>query len=94
VQAETGEPASMLELYRAGLRLRRAEPSLREQALSWLPSGAGVLAFRRGDIVCVVNMSRDHAELPGHAALLLSSQPLRGTAAPRLPPDTAAWLRP
>jgi alpha-glucosidase len=95
VEAETGDPASMLELYRAALRLRRAEPALRGPAdlMEWLPphaEDAGVLAFRRGDIACVVNLSGDHAELPDHATLLLASQPLAG---PRLPPDTAAWLR-
>jgi alpha-glucosidase len=98
VEAETGQAASMLELYRAALRLRRAEPALRGQPLDgpglrWLPSAAGVLAFQRGDIACVVNLSRDHAELPGHAALLLASQPMPAMAAPALPPDTAAWLR-
>jgi alpha-glucosidase len=92
VEAETGDPASMLELYRTALRLRRSEPSLRDTAtpMRWLPSPGGVLAFRRGTAACFVNLSGDAVALPDHAAVLLSSQPLTGHV---LDPDTAAWLR-
>jgi alpha-glucosidase len=37
----------MLELYRAALALRRAEPSLGDGPMTWLPAGDGVLAFDR-----------------------------------------------
>jgi alpha-glucosidase len=92
VEAEAGDPASMLELYRAVLRLRRSEPSLHDTAtgMRWLPSPGGVLAFQRGTVACFVNLSGDAVALPDHAAVLLSSQPLTGHT---LAPDTAAWLR-
>lgn len=92
VAAETGVSTSMLELYRAALRLRRS--ALRDQAgpLRWLLSPDGVLAFQRGEIGCVVNLSAQPAELPGHGGVLLASEPLPSSAR-TLPADTAAWLR-
>lgn len=45
VAAEAGRPGSMLELYRAALRIRRLEPALGDGPTSWLSSDDGVLAF-------------------------------------------------
>jgi alpha-glucosidase len=39
---------------------------------------------------CVANLSAGPVELPPHAAVLLTSGPLRGDGL--LPPDTTAWL--
>lgn len=93
VEAQSEDPASMLELYRAALRLRRDQPALRNERepLRWMPSAPGVLAFRRGDeVACVVNLSSDPARLPEHDRVLLSSDPLQSGA---LAPDSAVWLR-
>jgi alpha-glucosidase len=91
VETETGQAASMLELYRRALRIRRAEPALGESAaMTWRSAPAGVLAFDRGDVACVANLSPSPVELPPHTAVLLASGPL---PAGLLPPDTAAWLR-
>ena len=90
VEVQDGDPDSMLELYRAALRLRRAEPALGDGPMRWLPSPAGVLAFSRGDLSCVANLSADPVALPAHTAVLLASGPLDDGL---LPPDTAAWLR-
>jgi alpha-glucosidase len=91
VQAETGDPGSMLELYRSALRIRRAEPGLGEGPLTWLPSRAGVLAFERGTSVrCVVNLSPEPIRLPEHDGVLLATVPLDGEL---LAPDGAVWLR-
>ena len=49
VAAQVGVTTSMLELYRAGLRLRRANPWAGDGALRWLPSSDSVLAFTRGE---------------------------------------------
>jgi alpha-glucosidase len=91
VEAESGDPASMLELYRSALRLRRGEafgdPAA---AIRWLPSPHGVLAFARGDGACYLNLSDGPVALPAGAAVLLASQPL---AEGELAPDTAVWLR-
>ena len=91
VAAETGDPDSMLELYRAALHIRRAEHSLGAGELSWLDSRPDVVMFARGnDFVCVANISQRSIELPPHVAVLLASAPLENSL---LPVDAAAWLR-
>jgi alpha-glucosidase len=91
VAAETGDPESMLELYRAALHIRRAIPTLRAGTLSWLPSEPGVVTFARGDdFVCIANTSQLPVALPKHGAVLLASAPIESSA---LPADAAAWLR-
>ena len=89
VDVQTSDAASMLSLYRRTLELRRAEPSLVSEALHWLPSREDVLAFRRGDLLCLVNLGSDPAPLPADAELLLASD----AVGKDLPGDTAAWLR-
>ena len=91
VEAEQASPASMLELYRTALRIRRAEPALGDGPMSWLPSADGVLAFDRGaGVRCVTNLSRAPVGLPPQAVVILASGPLAGGM---LPPDTSVWLR-
>ncbi|MEU4440880.1 glycoside hydrolase family 13 protein [Micromonospora chalcea] len=91
VRAQTGDPHSMLELYRAALTLRRAEPALGDGTLAWLPAPNGVLAFaREPGFTCLVNLGDAAVPLPAHDELLLASGPLDDD---RLPPDTAVWLR-
>ena len=90
VELQAGDPDSMLELYRAALRLRRAESALGDGRLHWLPAPAGVLAFGRGDLCCVANLSPAPVALPAHTTVLLASGPLEDDL---LPPDTTAWLR-
>ncbi|MBR7826206.1 glycoside hydrolase family 13 protein [Actinospica sp. MGRD01-02] len=94
VEAQTGDPASMLELYRSALRIRRATAGLRtdREALRWLPADPEVLAYRRGDdFACVVNFGPHDAPLPEYEEVLLGSGPLAQDG--RLPSDTAVWLR-
>jgi alpha-glucosidase len=91
VEAESGRPDSMLELYRHALHIRRTEPALGDGSMTWLPSDAGVLAFDRGiSVRCVANLSAVPAQLPGHRGVILASDPLDNGL---LPPDTAVWLR-
>jgi alpha-glucosidase len=90
-EAQKGDPASMLELYRAALALRRREPALADGEMSWLPGYADTLAFRRGDgFTCLVNLAAQPVNLPEGSTVLLASGPLDGG---QLPPDTAVWLR-
>ncbi|WP_166350610.1 glycoside hydrolase family 13 protein [Phytoactinopolyspora limicola] len=90
VEEQAGDPASFLSLYRTALRIRRAEPALGDGPMSWLDSAPDVLAFTRGDVCCVVNLSATPTPLPPHGRVLVSSGPLPDG---QLPPDTAAWLR-
>jgi alpha-glucosidase len=92
VEAQTGDPASQLELYRAALHLRRTEDGLGDGPFAWLPSAPEVLAFTRGPrFACVVNLGREPVELAANEELLLTSLPLEGGG---LPADATAWLRP
>ncbi len=100
VAAQQADPGSMLALYRSALAIRRAEPGLGDGDLRWLdaaapaapgaPAAAGVLAFARGDVLCVVNLSDRPVPLPPHAGVLLTSGAATGDV---LDPDTAVWLR-
>jgi alpha-glucosidase len=90
VAVQQDDPDSMLSLYRAALRLRRTEPDLKDDDLSWLPSPEGVLAFRRGEsLACIVNLGTELVPLLPGEVLLASGPHTDGS----LPPDTAAWLR-
>ena len=92
VDAQRAEPGSMLNLYRAAVRIRRAEPGLGDGPMTWLPSADGVLAFSRGDqFVNVTNLSGAPIALPAHHDVLLATAEV---ADGRLPPDASAWLRP
>ncbi len=93
VAAQTGDPGSMLELYRSALRLRREHPAFRSDGMTWLDAPEGVLRFRRGDgLEVVVNLTADAAPL-GRVGrgVLLASVPLDGEG-DLLPGDAAAWL--
>ncbi|MFG2528908.1 glycoside hydrolase family 13 protein [Streptomyces sp. NPDC048516] len=81
VAAQTGDPASTLELYRTALTLRRAHPGLGAgDAVEWLDAPDGVLAFRRpGGLVCTVNTTGAPARLPAPGRLLLSSRRLNAS---------------
>ena len=90
VQAQTGDPSSMLELYRGAIKLRRAEPGLHTADMTWMTVAPGVLAYTRGPaFACVLNMSDVAVALPDHDRCLLASGPLDGDLLPR---DTAVWL--
>jgi alpha-glucosidase len=92
VEAEDADPASMLHLYRAGLRLRRAAPWGESSSLAWLETPAEVLAFERGeDFACFVNFGPDPVPLPAGADVLIASSELEEGSG--VPPDTTVWLR-
>ncbi len=91
VAAQTGDPSSMLELYRAALGLRATHPGLAGAAFRWLPSPDGVLLFERdAGLVVAVNLGRDPFALPGGLDVVLRSD----ARAASLGPDAAAWLAP
>ncbi|MGW1773728.1 glycoside hydrolase family 13 protein [Streptomyces sp. NPDC002104] len=90
VAAQTGDPASTLELYRAALRLRRSHPELGAgDGVEWLEAPAGVLAFRRGEFVCTVNTTAEPVRMPAPGTVLLASGDLSDPS--ELPADTAVW---
>jgi alpha-glucosidase len=91
VEAETGDPASFLELYRTALRLRREHLGFRGSGMAWLPAPDDVLRFDRpGGLETVLNLGSAPIELPTGRPILLASEPLPEGG--ELPPDTAVWL--
>ena len=92
VEAETGDPRSMLELYRSALRIRHDESGLGDGAMTWCDAaGPGVLDFARDpSFRCVANLGVGPVELPEHVEVMLASGPLDEG---RLPIDTTVWLR-
>jgi alpha-glucosidase len=89
-ERQSGDPSSMLTLYREANRLRHETPALRGDDFEWAASPADVLAFRRGNsFLCVTNLGAEPVELPSHAAILLASGELDGT---RLNTDSTVWL--
>lgn len=92
MEAQTGDPGSTLELYRAALALRRRLDGLGDGPMSWLEGPPGVLAFTRPGFVCTVNT------LPGTVELPVPGRPLLSSAAPdisgesvRIPGDSCTW---
>ncbi|MGW2031024.1 alpha-amylase family glycosyl hydrolase [Streptomyces sp. NPDC001811] len=93
VDAQHRDPGSVLSLYRAALRLRRAHPPRRTGGLRLLgPESGEWLGFDRGPgLRCLVNFGPAALPLDPADEVLLSSEPLHGHL---LPPDTTVWLRP
>jgi alpha-glucosidase len=83
--AQTGDPASTLELYRAALSTRNAH-GLGVGAIEWLDLGNGILAFDNGDVRVIANVSG--AEVPIEGDVLVASGPVADT----VPADTTVWL--
>ncbi|MFH9793736.1 glycoside hydrolase family 13 protein [Streptomyces virginiae] len=101
VAAQTGDPHSTLELYRAALELRRAMPGLGApeagpspdpRGMRWLPSPDGVLLFTRPGFACTLNTRPEPVELPAPGRPVLSSAPVETDGRTvRLPPDSCTW---
>jgi alpha-glucosidase len=82
VAAQSGIASSTLELYRLALARRPGGP------FEWLDSPSGTLVFRRGEVVCVVNVDAPALELPAGEVLAASDG-----ASGSLAPGAAAWVR-
>jgi alpha-glucosidase len=82
VDVQSGDPDSTLELYRSALDHRPTGD------FEWLDGPSGALVFRRGDVVCLVNVDAPPLELPRGELLVASDRLLDGLAS-----ATAAWVR-
>ncbi|ADB30208.1 alpha amylase catalytic region [Kribbella flavida DSM 17836] len=91
VEAQTGDPSSMLEFYRTALRLRRALPALGDGEVTWLPgSSESLILFDRAPgFRCVVNIGSEPVPMPSGRPLL-ASRALPGDHT--LPGNAAVWL--
>jgi alpha-glucosidase len=93
VAAQSAEPESMLELYRAALRIRRGHDALGDGTLRWLDGPPGTLVFSRGrSFGCAINLSGRTVRVAIGAEPLLASGPVREEGGYLvIPPDTAVW---
>jgi alpha-glucosidase len=93
VQAQQGTPGSTLELYRSALRVRRSCLGAGVgDGLEWLRVPEGVLAFRRGEFVCVVNTTRASVTTPSYGRVLLcSGEVAEADGEAKVPGDTTVW---
>jgi alpha-glucosidase len=82
VAAQGGDPASTLELYRSAIAHRPTG------AFEWVGCPNGTLVFRRGDVVCLVNVDAPDLELPSGDVVLATER-----VSDRLAPASAAWVR-
>ncbi|WP_052865726.1 glycoside hydrolase family 13 protein [Streptomyces niger] len=92
VEAQTGDPAATLEMYRSALAWRRALPGLGDGRMTWLDAPDGVLALRRHGFLCVLNTRTRPVEVTAEGELLLASAPLRAAdGRVCLPGESCAW---
>ncbi|WOX15312.1 DUF3459 domain-containing protein [Streptomyces sp. N50] len=88
-EANQADPASMFQLYRAALHLRKDHAELNSEELHWLDSPDGTRLFEHGKgLLCEINLLDRPPPLPNSCWLLLTSGPLE--AGGLLPPDSAA----
>jgi alpha-glucosidase len=102
VAAQSDDPSSTLELYRAALRIRRNHPALASAGpsgsaeLAWLDAEPGVLAFARPGacrLAVVVNLSDAPVRVGRYGRPLVVSEPLAERAGEfLLPVDAAGWF--
>lgn len=88
VQVQEQEPWSALAVVRRAVRGRK--DLFAGDDLTWLDAGSDVVAFRRGDGICVLNTSQRALTLPDDwGPVRVSSTPIDGRI---LPTDACAWL--
>ncbi|WP_329183488.1 glycoside hydrolase family 13 protein [Actinacidiphila glaucinigra] len=92
VRAQEDDPASMLALYRAALRLRRAAPVPADaMAAPEGPADGSWFAFDRAPgLRCLANFGPAPLPLADGDEVLLASAPLDGRT---VPADTTVWIR-
>jgi len=89
-EAQEGDAASTLELYRDALHVRRHHPALGDGSLTWIDAGPDILAFRREPgFECWVNLGADPVPLPAGDILASSADESDGVIAR----DGAVWLQ-
>ncbi|MDN5856658.1 MAG: glycoside hydrolase family 13 protein [Actinomycetia bacterium] len=89
VEAQREDRDSTLNLVRAALRERRRLLPTLSDRIELLDRGGDVLAYRRGDLTCVLNCGTHAVDVSDLGEPLIASRVRVGAA---LPPDTAAWF--
>jgi alpha-glucosidase len=89
VAEQTGDPTSLLELYRALIALRR---DLRGEFRVLEPHG-GLLAFERGDRLIAINISGERVQVSADGSVELATEPGALDTEGRLAPRAGAVIR-
>jgi alpha-glucosidase len=90
VADQRDRPGSPMQIVRAAIAARRA---LRDSGMpEWLPAHEGVLAFRRGDVTCLLNTGSEPMKLETWGSQVLASSRALD-AHGRLPAPGTAWVR-
>ncbi len=96
VEAQAVDAASFLAMYRVAGVYRKSSESLRSNAFEWVDAGLGdVLAFARGDVLVVMNVSRQDVELPSTVVgsrSIVASSVTGHVDRSVLPADSTLWL--
>lgn len=102
VEAQAGDPDSVLNMYRRALAVRRNAAALHGGELRFLDAGPEVLAYQRiaepasnapdaRPVTVYLNTGPKAVPLPANGSVLVASGRL--TDAGELPQDTAVWVR-
>ena len=87
VEAQEGDPASTLNMYRSAMSLRKN--LYQSDSLEWLDLGDNVIGLKRDNWISVTNFGEADVELPAGELLLSSAELVDG----KLPGSSTAWLR-
>ncbi|WP_373308886.1 DUF3459 domain-containing protein [Streptomyces minutiscleroticus] len=80
-------------MYRAALATPRTPGPRRRRRGRVARRPEGVLAFRRGDFVCVADTTPESVTTPAYGRVLLASgQVLEGDGDAKIPADTTVWF--
>ncbi|GGC72524.1 glycoside hydrolase family 13 protein [Hoyosella rhizosphaerae] len=88
VESMSADHDSFLTVYRHTIRLRKELLAGVDDSLSWVDAPQGVLAFRRGPVLCILNTTNEAVELPPGKVVAASQRVSPGV----LPTDTAVWI--
>ena len=89
VQTQRNDPESMLYRYRELIGVRKKLTHIATTDLEWVDAGESVVAFRRGDIVFMANISNDRTNSPLQGELLFSTLDEARESRTTLGPDEA-----
>ncbi|MBD8505703.1 glycoside hydrolase family 13 protein [Hoyosella sp. G463] len=88
VKAQSSDPGSFLTRCRHAIRMRHELLRDTRHAIEWLDGPGAVLQFRRGRVLCMMNLGSQPVAAP-EGRIAAASSPLADGA---VPPDTTVWV--
>ena len=87
--AQRNDPDSMVHRYRRLLQVRKTIAQIAQTELEWIETTGEIVAFRRGDIVFLANISEESVVAPLQGELLFSTTDEGRESRTQLSPDEA-----